>query len=192
MRFTRVATIVVVVATTSNVRAEPASYVETAALVGNASPVEGLHVMFSASGSHRIGESPIWLHALVATGPASDYDKAGQGSATQTRAGAAIRHCASWLCGSFGVDAGWQHGVWRSAYNTMTVPDYTSNAFVVVPRITVDAGGTNFRGELGFEADEALVEHETSVYPPVTPSCPPSTTRGWIGGDLVLGVAYRW
>jgi hypothetical protein len=181
----------------SAARAEPHAYVEAGLLFGAADPVIGWNIMPALDGGYRFAET-LWFHAGVGYGPTIDNlgsHGPNHGSNSLARGGVELRWRASTLLVlTAGLDLGVAHGTWGPPgvpYSQMygAVDSISSTAFVAIPRIGFEVGGTQLRARFGLESDLAIADRTTSQLAGVTRS---ESTTGTTGIEVAAGAAYLW
>jgi hypothetical protein len=135
---------------------EPNIYVEAGVMAGaNGGSITGA---YSAQAGYQLPSSPIWLHAMVVDGNASQLLTSGNGTFTQARVGAEAKTCIAdgIVCSLFGLDIGYQHVGYSGQTATFDGGDGQMVAsddagLVVVPRYTLDIGSKYVRVRPGIE-----------------------------------------
>ncbi len=168
-----------VIASTSLAHAQPSlvastdtspqlSYVQGGVTAG-ADDIVGLYAAFTLEGGFRLGDSPLWAHAMMLTGKGSGIDEATYSSSMlQLRGGIEAHGCVvSAVCAFMGVDAGVRNETLMAEYDNRHATDA-----IVAPRAGLDIGTRHFRFRPGLEMQ---LDH-----------------TGWAGAGLTAAVAYQW
>ena len=154
----------------------PTTYVQADAMVGGP-PVGIVDAALAIEGGYRLSSGPVWAHGAVPYGGIGD--DGGSGSLVHLRAGAEARSCtAAWLCGVVGADLGVEHA--DVTFDSMTS---TVTELVATPRIGVDVG-TRIRARLALEPSFKLAGYGHG------PEA--NTSKIFVGGNIVGGIAYQW
>lgn len=147
-----------VIASTSLAHAQPSlvastdttpqlSYVQGGVTAGD-DDIVGLYGGFTLEGGVRLGDSPLWAHAMMITGKGNGIDElVYDSSMLQLRGGIEARGCVvSAACAVIGVDAGFRHETLMAEYDNRRASDA-----IVAPRVGLDIGTRHFRFRPGLE-----------------------------------------
>jgi hypothetical protein len=163
------------VTTTTLAAAEPTAYVGTGAMAG----MDGfLDAQVAIEGGVHL-QGQWWLHAIAATGGATDDQ--GGGPVSQARVGIEGRACndSGAACAYAGLDVGYQSLTWRPHDPGM---DENYNDMIAAYRAGGDLGGRHVRVRPGVELLQRLAGSDTYV----------RETGAPLGLNLTLALAYQW
>jgi hypothetical protein len=120
------------------------------------------HGGLQVDGGIRLGDTPMFVHALLASGKSGS-----DGSYQQARGGIEARACIAqdWLCGFSGVDIGYQHDhVVDEMLLSTNVYMTSSHDAIAVPRAGVEIGhALKFRVALELPLYQSIDEDQRGV-----------------------------